>query len=549
MIITANPEIASPDTAFSTGANAAHTDSGKTRRDSPVRISLLRSATGLVLLAICIADVYQFADPDIWGHIRFGQLVLSTHHAILHDTFSYTAFGREFRNHEWLTDVTMAFIYNHAGILGLKIWKFLFVAGTILAVVVAMAETGASIAVQLIVLLTAASALPLQEQFRPLVYTLFFFAATTALLVRHNYRGSAPLYLMVPTMLLWSNVHGGFVVGLGAIGIYAAAASLEDMLCGRGMKRAWTLAFYTLAATLVTLANPFGIGNWRTVLDFVFSPYIRNVIGDWRPLIPALLDQLHSNAPMGALLYILVIVVIGFVVLTFCLTPRGGDLPLVAIAAAMSYAAFNARRNIPLAAIACSPVLARHASLCFERLRARNLVGPPLYSTNPAGLQRIQRLTGVFAILIAIAAGIFSPRLQDDRGYPIGAVAFMKAHRLHGNILNDFDWGDYLIWHEPESKVFIDGRFAAVYPFSVIREYLDFYIDHWNTTEALSSYRSDFVLISPSRKAYDLMMSLPDWRLIYSDRDSALFAKSNSAAAKLTDVPVVGHMPAKSYFP
>ena len=549
MIITANPEIASPDTAFSTGANAAHTDSGKTRRDSPVRISLLRSATGLVLLAICIADVYQFADPDIWGHIRFGQLVLSTHHAILHDTFSYTAFGREFRNHEWLTDVTMAFIYNHAGILGLKIWKFLFVAGTILAVVVAMAETGASIAVQLIVLLTAASALQLQEQFRPQLYTFFFFAATTALLVRHNYRGSAPLYLMLPIMLVWCNAHGGFVVGLGALGIYTAIVGLQELSAGQGLKHTWPLASYTLATTLVTLLTPFGIGNWRIVLEAVFSPYVRSIIADWRPLIPALLDQLHSNAPMGALFYILVIGMIASLALTFCFTLQGGDLPLVVIAAAMSYAAFNAQRNMALAVIACTPAVARHASLCFERLRERNKIGPPLYTTEPERFQKIQRFTGVLALLVAIAAGLFSPWLQTDRGYPAGAVAFMQTHKLHGNILNDFGWGEYLIWHEPQSKVFIDGRFTTVYSLVVVHEYLEFYFNFGNATKALSSYRSDFVLIPPSCKAYRLITSLPDWKLIYSDRDSALFAKSNSAAAQLAGVPVLGHVPAKEYLP
>jgi hypothetical protein len=161
----------------------------------------------------------------------------------------------------------------------------------------------------------------------------------------------------------------------------------------------------------------------------------------------------------------------------------------------------------------------------------------------------MQRFTGVLAILIAIEAGLFSPRLRTDREYPAGAVAFMQAHQLHGNILNDFDWGEYLIWHEPQSKVFIDGRFAAAYPFSVIREYLDFYIDYWNSTEALKSYSADFVLISRTRKACDLMKRQPDWKLIYIDRDSELFAKRDSAAARLPREPVVGHVPAKSYFP
>ena len=95
------------------------------------RVSLFRYAPALLLLLVVIADSGQLTDPDLWGHIRFGQSVLAHHHLVLSDPYSYSAPGHSWRDHEWLTEVLMAWVYNHLGIVGLKLWKFACVAATI----------------------------------------------------------------------------------------------------------------------------------------------------------------------------------------------------------------------------------------------------------------------------------------------------------------------------------------------------------------------------------------------------------------------------------
>ena len=107
---------------------------------------------------------------------------------------------------------------------------------------------------------------------------------------------------------------------------------------------------------------------------------------------------------------------------------------------------------------------------------------------------------------MAIGGGLFSRRLAPDRGYPSAALAFMDAHGLHGNVLDDFGWGEYLIWHAaPADKVFIDGRYDTVYPLKVILDYLDFYFDQPGAGAVLDSYPHDFVLIGPRAPARRLM--------------------------------------------
>ncbi len=92
------------------------------------RISLLHYAPALLLLLIVAADSGQYPDPDLWGHLRFGQAALASGHVVTVDTYSYSAANAAWRNHEWLTELVMAIAYNAFGVVGLKLWKFACVA-------------------------------------------------------------------------------------------------------------------------------------------------------------------------------------------------------------------------------------------------------------------------------------------------------------------------------------------------------------------------------------------------------------------------------------
>jgi hypothetical protein len=515
----------------------------------PRRVSLLHSAPALLLLIIAIADAGQLTDPDLWGHIRFGQAALAQHHVILHDAYSYTAFGRLFGNHEWLTEIVMATVYNHLGIVGLKLWKFTCTGSVLLCLALALAETGATFAVQSNILMAAALGMMPQMQYRPQLFTFLFFAATIAILARHYYRGTAPLWMLVPIILLWVNLHGGFVIGIASLGAYAGIVGLQDLISGKRLQRALKPAALALAALLAPLATPSGTGTWRMVIRAVFNPALRIIIVDWHPLTYAMAQQWQA-AHSGVIYYLLVLGFIAVFIITLALTPRGGDLPFVVIAAMMSVAAWSAVRNMPLAVIACAVPIARHTTLLLAQLRER---GEALGLPAAAPLERPGMspwVVGTVAAAFALYAGLFSPRLRLETVYPSGAVAFMQQHRLHGNILDEFGWGEYLIWHlGPGSKVFIDGRYDLIYSDKVIEDYLDFRFDRARAGAVLASYPHDFVLIPPAAGAYKLMVRTPGWVLVYHDKDAALFARADSPAARQFTLPATGKVPPVQYFP
>jgi hypothetical protein len=496
--------------------------------------SLLRYAPGLVVLVIVIADSGQLTDTDLWGHIRFGQAVIAQRHLILRDPYSYSAFGDRWDNHEWLTEVVMAAAFNVLGVVGLKLWKLVCVAATMLLVAAALAETDATPTIRLNILTVVAIAAMPQMEFRPQLFTFVMVAAMLTLLARHNYRRAARLWLLIPMMALWSNLHGGFIMGIATIAIYSAVTTIEEVLTSGGFQRGLRLGAATIAATMATMITPYGFATWRPVLHALHTPMMRQ----W---------QAH---PAGAIYLLFGIGMLAAFVIAFALVPRGGDLPLVAIAAVMSVAAIVAVRNLPIAVIACALPVARRSSLLTTRRYEFAAAAGAELDSSPERSATSPWLALVVAAMLAFHGGIFSPHLRTDKAYPDGAVAFMRQHNLRGNILDDFNWGEYLIWHSaPESKVFIDGRYDTVYPYAIIAQYIDFYFDRRGAPGVLAEYPHDLVLIPPTSKAYELMRRQSDWRLIYHDTSSALFARANSPAAKMPEAPAIGISPQVTYFP
>ncbi|MGB6552212.1 MAG: hypothetical protein WBE78_01895, partial [Candidatus Binataceae bacterium] len=62
---------------------------------------MIRYSPALVLMAVMITDSVRVADPDLYGHLRFGQQILTTVHVPRLDAYSYSVVGLRWISHEW----------------------------------------------------------------------------------------------------------------------------------------------------------------------------------------------------------------------------------------------------------------------------------------------------------------------------------------------------------------------------------------------------------------------------------------------------------------
>lgn len=112
--------------------------------------------------------------------------------------------------------------------------------------------------------------------------------------------------------------------------------------------------------------------------------------------------------------------------------------------------------------------------------------------------------------------------------YPYDAVEYIKQHPLPERVLNDFNWGGYLVWQIPEIKTFIDGRMDnfIIDGESFAKQYLTIVnlLPGWEGL--LVSHQFDAVLLAPHHPIVELLKVLPEWELVYEDDIAVIFRKS-----------------------
>jgi hypothetical protein len=274
------------------------------------------------------------------------------------------------------------------------------------------------------------------------------------------------------------------------------------------------------------------------VLHTIGNPATLGAINEWQPLISATIAEYHV-AHVPFLYDISVYGIFLATLVAIALAPSTDDLALIAIALVLIAAAFVQVRNVPLGMMAAMIPLARHATLALRARWGRRSVDTGLMRRGTTFGGEI--VIAIAALALAAETGLFSNTLELTERYPEGALAFMRAHDLSGNMLCEYSWNDYIIFHEwPRDKVFLDSRFEMIYPRRIIKSYLAFAFDRSGAAQTLAGFPNDFVLINPKTVAADVMASAAQWTLIYSDSDSTLYARRDSRAAGIAGVPVRG---------
>ncbi len=516
---------------------SAQAMSAKAARD---RRAIARYSIPYLVLAIAIASGNNIADPDLWMHLFAGRQIIATLHLPAFNSYSYSAPGFPWRNHVWLSQVILALSYDVLGILGLRIVKLACVAVIMCSLAAGIAKTAAGPRARRLILLFVAAGLVGQVQFRPQLFTLASLSFEMAVLAAVVYDGRARMWTLIPLFALWANLHGGYVTGIAALAVFTLFEGITEYWQKKTLADTSKIAGIAVCCAIATLANPFGLQLWTRVLHSVSDPIVRSNIQEWNTLGIAftrdwtlpLAEKLKWVIPLG---------LFGAFALAVAAAPLAGDLSLQAVGLVFMAAAFHAYRNIALAIIALSIPLAHHIGVL---LGDRDAQTADAARNQPAGLFVI-----IAALVIAVETGELSTHLRTFGPVPRGAVAFMKEHGLQGNILNQYEWGSYLVWHgAPRDKVFVDGRCEVVYPDRLLREYFIFLNAGVGGQKLLDRYPHDYILISPKSGAYRNVAADRRWKLLYRDRIAALFARADDPRAKNLR-PEFNRIPEQAWFP
>ena len=92
-----------------------------------------------------------------------------------------------------------------------------------------------------------------------------------------------------------------------------------------------------------------------------------------------------------------------------------------------------------------------------------------------------------------------------------------------GNLLHEYDWGGWLIFHHPERPAFIDGRLFPFVP-AVLDDYVEVTMLRPRWREVLERRGIREVLLRPDRPLVAALREL-GWRVRAEDPGSVLLAR------------------------
>ena len=504
----------------------------------------------LTVLACTPLSKRLLGDAGIGWHIRSGQLILATHAIPRTDVFSATMYGKPWFAWEWLYDLPVGWLEHQAGLNGV-VW---FTAATIAVVFAStfrlLVHRGADLVVAFALVMLAASASMIHFFARPHVVS-WLLTLGWFWIVDSFDRGEARLVWVLPfVMLIWVNVHGGFLVGFVLLAIYWVSAGwqavtlkenkLEEFLAKlHARSRALTMAKIFVVSLAATLVNPYGWQLHIHIYKYLSNRFLMDHIDEFQS------PNFHGVAErcFAALLLI-----------TLAVQAMKGRRLRLSEKLVILFAVFSglySSRNIPvsslLLAMVTAPLLSAAHLFRLIGARAGGRAGTSAQiSSEPmspaAFLERMGRIElslhghlWPIAILVvtgwaAFHGGHLGPRLLTDaqfnpRRFPVKAVDFLENTTVANNILTPDYWGGYLVYRfYPKPVPAVDDR-HDLYGEQFFKLYLKLVRVEPGWDELLQRYDIQSVLV-PDGSALSNILGLQEgWRKVYRDEVGVAFVR------------------------
>ena len=410
--------------------------------------------------------LFTVADPDLWGHVRFGMDILDSGWVQTGpDPYSFTA-DRPFIYHEWLGATIMAVAYQAAGPPGLQLLKA--VLGAALFALLWTDLRRAPFAWRWGGLAFAAvGVLPMLPAVRPQLWSALGVVVLLRLLLSPVPRA---LLAVPPLFAVWANLHGGWIVGGAILAVLTLGAFLE-----RNARR-WRLLLTGIASLLGTLVTPYGVTLWTFLADTV--RFSRSDVSEWLPIWRSDWISVALWIATGSLVIA---------------THRRRNLPTLTLVvlALLAYMGAAVVRVEPLFIVATVAMLSR------EWHGSETPVPSHVARSVLDGLAVVAAIIGLNVTrgpaTCIVMRGSFAP----------DTVAAESLRGASGRLVTFFDWGEYALWQfGPLLQVSLDGRREAIYSEATLRAQQEVALGTTLGMDTLAQMRADYVWLpsgSPAR--------------------------------------------------
>jgi hypothetical protein len=532
----------------------------------------------LVFFFIFASFTAKIWDPDLWWHLKTGEYIAHTKSIPSTDPFAFTSLPKDPIHPEskrikfilaqyWVAQLIFYWVYKAFNLQGIIYMRAIILTLLIFLLYRNIRRDGVGFFSALVFLIPADIIFVNFTGERPQLFSFLFtfllvfllegyrkasFSEGNALAPTSHKKAVLTYLLPLPfVMMLWANIHGGFIIGIAVLLGYMCCEILKYLTKKAGPHLQLRPLKYLIGACVVSimssLVNPNGYNVIPLLIELNKSQYMTSIIEAKSPLI--FIKYGYFTQELYAFFFIL-----AAVFLLFLINFRKADLTDAVIFSGLAALSLSAARVIPFFAPVSILMLARYWKMSVSKWNSS-----PLMTGIREMTVKLRSLTGsafsesLLAIVCSVViivmlnnGNYFQSGIRKGR-YPEGAVKFLKENRIYGNMYNPYVWGGYMLWAlYPDYKVFIDGRGlieevffqsdrimgASSMQFAGVPEWkamLDAYQINFIVTFSVSDFTGKLVPLIPA------LNNDPDWNLVYMDNYSLIFVKSGPENQEIID--------------
>jgi hypothetical protein len=389
--------------------------------------------------AVLVTHLRTALAADGWMALLSGRVV-AQHGIPAHDTLTVWAHGRQWVDQQWLAQYVLYELERLGGLqLVLLVHAALVTAGLGSAAVLARRLGGSARSATWVALPVLVAFWPGAAIMRPQSFAYVLYVGVLWLLLDDLRLRSRRVYLVLPVLVLWANLHGSVVVGSALVSGYALVEIVGSLW--RKPRRVDPRSLVLLVAPwLCVLASPYATSlphYYRTIFSSGFGKYVT----EWAPTTLTLL-----HAPV----YLLALGGLWLLGRTGRLTSAFEKLAFVGV----SLLALDAVRNAVWLALLALIVLPR----LLDTLRAP--------AVEPKRMNRMLAIAMLAGVSVATVAVAFKPiSWFTNQQYPVAAeTSASTAARAHLRVFANERYADWLVFENPQlaGRIAYDSRFELL---------------------------------------------------------------------------------------
>jgi len=457
--------------------------------------------TVFLLFFIITVNVGNF-DFDLWARLIAGMGFLDGGQVLKADFLSYTP-THTWWDHEYGSGIVFYFLLKHFGAFSLFLFQTILCFFIFFVIYKITKLRGAKKPYNFLFYLFPIIALadnfgsPIRcHLFSFLLFTIFLY------ILEITRKGKYKLLYILPVLtILWNNLHGGVVSGIGLILMYAFAQILDR----KPFKHYLVSAGISFVSLII---NPWG---WEYIKFLLMANTMSRVhVAEWWGLFSK--HQLFNQIPFKIFMCLAIILEVfklkigGF---------KNLDKAKYIVLAVTLFLAISHVKLLPFFAIAA-------CAFCYEDFEQLLAGRFPKWADNFACL-----------LILCICLLTFGIKKCDIplgvAAYPHREVEFIKVNHLKGNILTNFGIGSFVSYKlYPQNLIYMDGRYEEVYYDDMVPLLDKFFVIKPGWDDVLKKYPPDIMIIEKYYPVYVMLKKSKEWADVYEGEVFAVFVRSKN---------------------